>query len=42
MNVMSFICGMTAGGIVGVVVMCLVQINRIGKWEEKFYEDGNE
>ncbi len=35
---LSFIIGTTLGGIVGVSFMCLLQINRLSKWEEGIYE----
>jgi hypothetical protein len=35
---LSFVIGTMLGGIVGVSFMCLLQINRLSKWEEGTYE----
>ena len=32
---LKFICGVLVGGIIGVVLMCLLQINRLNRKEEK-------
>ena len=32
---LKFICGVLVGGIIGVVLMCLLQINRLNGKEEK-------
>ena len=32
---LKFICGVLVGGIIGVVMMCLLQINRLNGKEEK-------
>lgn len=38
-----FLIGLILGGTIGVVVMCLLQINRINKrnWKEDDYEKDN-
>lgn len=38
-GVICFIIGMMVGGFFGVVTMCLVQINRIGKERSNEYQD---
>ena len=38
MHIISFIGGITVGSVTGVVVMCLLQINRVSE-RKKNYED---
>lgn len=41
MNILSFIIGFILGGIVMMVIMCLIQINRINSMEKELLKVRN-
>ena len=40
-NLLFFMIGFLLGGVIGVTVMCLMQINRISRTENSRKEDNN-